>query len=155
MKKKSITTTFQVAEQLSELSEIQQTLTQKAVAALKHSYAPYSNFRVGAAILLANGQIVEGSNQENAAYPLCLCAERVALGNALTQYPGETIKAIAVTAIGSRDKIKSPIPPCGSCRQVLSETEDRQQEAIQIILRGQEGANLYYFFRERFIAHIF
>jgi len=111
----------------------------QAQEAIEGSYAPYSEFRVGAAVLLENGEIIKGSNQENAAYPSGLCAERVAIFHAKSKYPGLKVKSIAITASSDNFITKSPITPCGACRQVIAETESRQNEKIRIIMKGQEG----------------
>ena len=92
-----------------------------AKAVKERAYAPYSKFYVGAAILLDNGQIIPGSNQENASYPLCMCAERVALYSAITQYPNAKALKLAVVANNPKQNVDKPIPPCGACRQVLME----------------------------------
>jgi cytidine deaminase len=114
-------------------------LLNQAQQAIEGSYAPYSEFRVGAAVLLENGEIVKGSNQENAAYPSGLCAERVAIFHAKSNYPDLKVKSIAITAASDNFITKSPITPCGACRQVIAETESRQNEKIRIIMKGQEG----------------
>ena len=120
----------------AELNDELQNLIQKAKDAVKKAYAPYSEFRVGAALLLENNEIIEGNNQENAAYPSGLCAERVAIFYANSKYPNIEIKAIAITA-GTKDGfIKEPIPPCGSCLQVMLESEQRANKPIQVILIG-------------------
>jgi cytidine deaminase len=126
-------------DSLEELSEVQQQLLQKASDASKDAYAPYSNFNVGAALLLENDIIITGNNQENAAYPSGLCAERVAIFAAGAQYPGVKVKAIAITAFSSIIEVGSPIAPCGACRQVLAEYEKRYESPIEIILKGQQG----------------
>jgi len=110
-----------------------------AQKALSGSYAPYSEFHVGAAVLLENGKIIQGSNQENAAYPSGLCAERVAIFHAQSIYPDVKVKAIAITAEAEHFITKSPVTPCGACRQVIAETENRQNGKIRIIMKGQEG----------------
>jgi len=115
-------------------------LIAKAEEATQNSYAPYSNFYVGVAALLSDGTIVTGSNFENASYPLCLCAERVALASIHSQYPGATVKMMAVTAVNPKQKMTEPIAPCGACRQVLLEYEQKQNENIKIIMFGEEGS---------------
>jgi len=114
-------------------------LLRQAQEAIEGSYAPYSEFRVGAAVLLENGEVIKGSNQENAAYPSGLCAERVAIFHAKSKYPGLKVKSIAITAASDNFITKSPITPCGACRQVIAETESRQNGKIRIIMKGQEG----------------
>jgi len=121
----------------SALEEMDKTLIEKAEKQAKKAYAPYSNFYVGAAVLLANGKIISGSNQENASYPLCLCAERVALFAAHSRYPNVPIKKIAIVAINPNNPVKNPISPCGACRQVIRESEIRSKGDIQILLKGE------------------
>ncbi len=134
MKQKNITTVTYEYDSLDELSKNEQILIQKSKDAVKNAYAPYSKFQVGAAVLLENGEIITGTNQENAAYPSGLCAERVAVFYANSKYPDVPVKAIAVTAFTNNNFVKTPIPPCGSCRQVLVETETRFQKPIKIYL---------------------
>ncbi len=130
---------FEQYNERGELNQEDQALLKQAVDAVDGSYAPYSEFHVGAAVLLENGVVVKGSNQENSAYPSGLCAERVALFYANAQYPGVAVKAIAITAKADHFIIETPIAPCGSCRQVISETEHRQQNKIRVIMQGQQG----------------
>ncbi len=119
------------------LPEVDRTLLEAAEKALENAYAPYSNYSVGAALLLEGGRIVIGNNQENAAYPSGLCAERVALFAAGAQFPKEKIERIAIaTRSGVTDG--NPAAPCGSCRQVLVEYEARQVAPIRIIMGGSE-----------------
>ena len=106
---------------------------------LEHSYSPYSNFKVGAGLFLENGQFIGGSNQENASYPLCLCAERVALAAAAAMHPGVLVYTLAVTAQHANKIIGEPVMPCGACRQVICEVEQKQQKVIRIITQGMEG----------------
>lgn len=111
-------------------------LTIAAASALKTAYAPYSLFRVGVAILLENGEVVTGSNQENSAYPSGLCAERVAIFYANAKYPGIAIRALAVTASYREKAEDEPVYPCGSCRQVILESQSRQNQPIKVICSG-------------------
>lgn len=111
----------------------------RAREATEEAYAPYSNFRVGAALLLANGDIVTGSNQENAAYSMCLCAERTAFAAASYLYPNMPIVACAVTARAYNSVLQVPVPPCGACRQVISESESRYRQSVRIIMQGEKG----------------
>jgi len=134
MKTFKVETEVKVFESLSKLSEADQQLVQHAKEAAKGAYAPYSHFNVGAALLLENGVIVKGNNQENAAYPSGICAERVAVFAAGANYPGVKIITMAVTAFSSKAKIDSPITPCGSCRQVMSEYETKSGSDIRLIL---------------------
>lgn len=126
-------------DNVSELNQEEQLLLKRASDAAKQAYAPYSGFNVGAAVLLEDGTIVIGSNQENAAYPSGLCAERVAVFAAGAQFPGLKIKSIAITANSKNVKISSPVPPCGACRQVLAEYENKNGDPIKLILKGEEG----------------
>lgn len=127
-------------DDFSELSPRYQELVLAAKKATDYSYAPYSNFRVGAALLLSNDVIILGANQENAAYPMCLCAERTALAVAAMQYPDTKPVAIAVTAKSSTQVLSQPISPCGACRQVLAETELRYGHSIMVLMQGETGA---------------
>ncbi len=121
-----------------ELSAKEQQLINAAKDATKNSYAPYSHFSVGAAALLDNDVIVTGSNQENAAYPSGICAERTTLFYANSQYPDSAVRALAVTAWTEGDFLETPIPPCGACRQVLLETEKRFGTTMRILLFGKK-----------------
>jgi len=114
-------------------------LVATAKEATNNSYAPYSNFYVGAAALLEDGTVVTGSNFENASYPLCLCAERVALASIHSQYPDAVVKMMAVTARNPKAALVEPVAPCGACRQVLLEYEQKQKSKIEIIMFGEEG----------------
>jgi len=122
-----------------ELEAWQLELIQKAEEAAQNAYAPYSNFQVGAALLTDTGRIVQGNNQENSAYPSGLCAERVAVFAARAQYPEEKIKAIVVTAKKKEDENFISVTPCGSCRQVLSEVEDQQEEPIVLMMTSTDS----------------
>ncbi len=115
-------------------------LMNEAVLALKKSYSPYSKFQVGAAALLENGEIVSGANQENGAYPMCLCAEMVVLSSISARFPGVAIKKMAITIKSANKVIDFPVSPCGACRQTLLEFEERQKDPFQILLRGEVGA---------------
>jgi cytidine deaminase len=121
---------------LNELTEKDRKLVLAAREASKNAYAPYSKFQVGAAVLLANGEIIKGNNQENADFTDGLCAERVALFYAHANFPKEGVVAVAVTAQNSNVLIEGPALPCGSCRQVLVETEFRYNRPIHLILDG-------------------
>lgn len=139
MKEISITSSFFEYDSLDELPEDVQNLMDQAVEIRKKAYAPYSQFRVGAALLLDNGKIVLGSNQENAAYPSGLCAERVAIFYAGSMYPEAKILKIAITAASDTNQTKAPIPPCGSCRQSIAEYEIKQDTPIEIYFMGEIG----------------
>lgn len=121
-----------------ELEISYQELINKAKEQVDKAYAPFSGFFVGAAVELENGKIVTGSNQENSAYPSGLCAERVAMFYANSQYPNIAVKAIAISAYTNGSFLSNPITPCGSCRQVLLETEMRYNKNIAVILYGTE-----------------
>lgn len=125
--------------QLDELSEKEQKLVNSAIATTANSYSPYSNFAVGAALLLSDGTEVIGANQENAAFPSGLCAERSAIFAAQSQHPELSITTIAIAARNGRGFTKEPIVPCGACRQVLLEMEDRYKQPIRILLYGTQG----------------
>ena len=140
MKNITITTELAVYDVLSELPIPTQQLMAQAVAVRKKAYAPYSKFKVGAAILLDNGEVVLGSNQENAAYPSGLCAERVAIFYAGSMYPDAKIVQMAITAASDTNKTESPIPPCGACRQSIAEYEIKQESPIEIYFMGESGA---------------
>jgi cytidine deaminase len=139
MKEITINTVFSVFESKNELPQEIQSLMQQAVDIRKNAYAPYSKFRVGAAILLDNGKIVVGSNQENAAYPSGLCAERVAIFQAGSLYPEAKILKMAISATSDEKPVLEPIPPCGSCRQSIAEYEIRQETPIDIYFMGESG----------------
>lgn len=139
MIKKSLTVSFEQYENIDELKSEDKKLLQDAIDATQSAYAPYSNFRVGAAVLLENGITIKGSNQENAAYPSGMCAERNALFSAGTQFPGIKIKAIAVTAFASNKTTPQPVSPCGDCRQVMAEYEQRYKKDIRFIMIGAEN----------------
>ena len=122
-----------------ELGKDEQELLKRAKEASKLAYAPYSNFHVGAALLLENGVIVIGNNQENVAYPSGLCAERVAIYAAGAQYPNVAIKTIAITCNSKVFQVNEPLSPCGACRQAMSEYEMRHKSNIRTILAGETG----------------
>ena len=125
--------------EMAELSKADRELVEAAKQATKSSYSPYSKFRVGAAVRLQNGVVIKGANQENAAFPAGLCAERTALFAANAQYPDQPVLALAVAARKGRRFLVQPIPPCGSCRQVISGVEDRFATPIRILLYGSDG----------------
>ncbi len=139
MQKKQTTTEYTLFDSIEELNSIAQNLMNEAFNARKNAYAPYSNFNVGAAILLDNHQIITGNNQENAAFPSGLCAERVAIYNAGANFPENKIKTIAISASSSKHKVTKPVGPCGSCRQSIAEYENKQKQAIEIYFMGEEG----------------
>ena len=140
MKEITVTSTFSVYENQQQLPAEINKLMELAIAIRKKAYAPYSKFRVGAALLLNNGEIVCGSNQENAAYPSGLCAERVAIFQAGSIYPEAKIMMIAISAASDTNTTSAPIPPCGACRQSIAEYEFRQESPVQIFFMGETGA---------------
>ena len=125
-----------------ELSPLDKCLVAAAREASKTSYAPYSQFKVGAAVQLESGDIIKGSNQENSVYPVGLCAERVALFTAAVHFPSVPVMAIAVTGF-FQGRFTDICPPCGSCRQVMVETEHRFNAPIRILLPGLQGIYLF------------
>lgn len=139
MKKFEIKTTFTVYENEGELSAEDKKLLKMAREAATRAYASYSRFQVGAALLLDNGEIVTGSNQENCAYPSGLCAERTTAFYASSRYPNVPFKKLVVTAINPSQKLTSPVPPCGACRQVLSEYEQKGGMPMIVMMAGEEG----------------
>lgn len=118
---------------------IQNHLINEAKLAQRRAYAPYSKFTVGAAVLLGNNSIVTGNNQENMAYPSGLCAERVALFSASSQYPDIEVKSIAIFAGNFNFPLHQPVSPCGACRQCLLEYEIRQEAPIEILMAGNKS----------------
>jgi len=130
---------YKVYDDLSELDKSDSALLTKARAVTTQAYAPYSNFFVGAAAILENSETVVGTNQENASYPVGICAERVLLGNAATMHPNIPITSIAISYHSKTVKSDHPISPCGMCRQALLEYESRTAKPIRLILAGQQG----------------
>ncbi len=139
MKKVEITTKITVFDSTDELSKSEKKLMDKAIDAKQNAYAPYSNFKVGAAFLLEDGTIVTGNNQENAAYPSGMCAERVAIWKVSSEYPNHKILKLAITASSSSQLTKEPVAPCGACRQTLSEYELKQKDKIEVYFMGEVG----------------
>lgn len=123
---------------ISECSEEHKVLIEKAKTSALSAYAPYSTFHVGAAVLLNDGTIVTGNNQENAAYPSGLCAERTALFYANASYPNLAVKSVAIAAYNNGKFTKDVCSPCGSCRQVLVEVENRYNTPVEIIMYGED-----------------
>lgn len=140
MKEVKIESTLFVFENLEELPKAVVSLMQKAFEARDKAYAPYSNFNVGAAILLDTGEIITGNNQENASYPSGLCAERTAIYYAGSQFPNAKIIRMAISATSKTKPTSSPIPPCGACRQAIAEYEIKQEAPIEIYFMGETGA---------------
>lgn len=129
---------FTRTEHLEDLDAESKYLVHKAKEATSHAYAPYSKFLVGAAVLLSDGTVVTGVNQENAAYPSGMCAERVAVFTAASQHPNLEIKKIAVVARKKSSKVLTPATCCGGCRQVLLEAENKQQKPIEIVMQNHD-----------------
>ena len=136
MKKRQLEISYHSCK-FEELTPEEKQLVEVARQATFRSYSPYSHFSVGASVLLANGVILSGSNQENAAYPSGLCAERTVLFYANSQYPNQPITMMAIAARSEKGFTEIPITPCGACRQVLAETERRFEQPIRILLYGE------------------
>jgi len=130
---------FSIHPNDSSLSDLEKKLIQAAAHAAQTAYAPYSEFYVGAAVLLKNGSIIEGNNQENAAYPTGMCAERVALFNASSNYPKEHIEALAITLDYERVDVAEHVFPCGSCRQSILEYEKKFSQKIKMYIINKSG----------------
>lgn len=139
MKQISVTANFTVFNSIDELNSIDREMMQKAIEVRKQAYAPYSKFKVGVAILLSNGKMVLGTNQENAAYPSGLCAERVAIFYAGANYPDAMVEKIFISASPEDRDLEKPIPPCGACRQSIAEYEIKQDAPIEIYFMGGIG----------------
>jgi cytidine deaminase len=139
LKKHIIETVLEVYDSVAELPQEVQVLMSKAQEARENAYAPYSLFKVGAAMQLANGEVVLGNNQENAAYPSGLCAERVAVFYAGATYPKVAINLVALTVRSLNHTVATPTPPCGSCRQALAEYEVNQKSPMVVFFMGETG----------------
>lgn len=137
--KKKFEFAIDVLESIKDLSPLDQELLQKAREVTEQAYAPYSHFHVGAAARLANGEIIIGTNQENASYPIGLCAERVLLSAASSVYPKIPIEAIAISYHNLDGESDHPVAPCGICRQSILEYQERLQQPIRLILGGKSG----------------
>lgn len=140
MQKKSLAISYELYSSIDELDSIAQNLCRESVKAMKTSHSPYSEFRVGAAVLLESGKIVCGSNQENVAYPSGLCAERVALFTIGSAYPDDKIISMAITAHTERFKIIEPVTSCGACLQVMAEYEKKQVNPIEVMFYCLNGS---------------
>lgn len=138
-KKITVNSEFEVFNLIEDLNPEERELLNAAKKALEKAYAPYSRFYVGAAVLMEDGTIFTGNNQENAAYPSGLCAERVAIFHASSQYPDRKVKAIAVTAKTKDKLLNTPVSPCGACRQSMSEYEVKFKSPIRLIMQGEQG----------------
>lgn len=123
---------------LDELSPEEQELVQRAKQATQGAYAKYSHFKVGAALRLQDGQIIMGANQENAAFPSGLCAERTAIFAAQANHPNQPVVQLAVTACNENGPLQQPVTPCGACRQVLIEVENRYGKPMEVLLCGEK-----------------
>lgn len=139
MKENRFEFVYEVYDDIGQLNEKDAWLLSEARQITEQAYAPYSNFHVGAVAILENGEIVAGTNQENASYPVGICAERVLLGTAATVHPGIPISSMAVSYKSKETESDHPISPCGMCRQSLLEYETRSKKPIRLILSGQEG----------------
>lgn len=139
MKKVEIKTQIAIFDSIDELPNIVKDLMNKAIEAKQNAYAPYSKFKVGAAFLLEDGSIITGNNQENAAYPSGMCAERVAIWKVSSDFPNKKILKLAISASSSTQILKEPVAPCGACRQTLSEYEIKQKNKIEVYFMGEEG----------------
>jgi len=139
MKHKTIEISYSEYSSISELSEGDVELIKKARDAAKNAWAPYSGFHVGSALLLDNGKVVTGNNQENAAYPSGICAERVALFAANANYPRDRVVTIAISAYNKKGLVAQPVSPCGSCRQAILESEERYGIPFRLILDGAKS----------------
>ena len=136
MTSKEIRIVYNEYESLDQLDPRDRELAQAAIEATKSSYAPYSHFNVGAAVRLDNGEIIKGSNQENAAYPSGICAERTAMFYASANYPLNAMTAIAITACQNGILCETPATPCGACRQVMAEYQSKGKHPMEILLIG-------------------
>ena len=136
MTNKEIKIAYQEFETLDQLDSQDRKLADAAIAAIATSYAPYSNFNVGAAVLLDNGEIIQGSNQENAAYPSGICAERTALFYAGASRPDKAVVKIAIAAGQHGELVASPVTPCGACRQVMAQYQAKGGKPMEVILIG-------------------
>ena len=139
MKQKIVQIAFEEYASRSELPADERQLLDLAVSNLTAAYAPYSHFQVSAAALLSDGSLFTGTNCENAAYPMCLCAERTLLATCFTQKPRERVVKMAITVRNVHNPVTVPASPCGACRQVFHETEQRQKGGIRLILQGETG----------------
>lgn len=139
MKTETIYTEIEIFGSKEDLPPDELQLLEDAIVAKSKAYAPYSRFKVGAAVLLQTGTVVCGNNQENAAYPSGLCAERVAVYSAGAQFPGIAIHKLAITASTEAYAIKKPVAPCGACRQAILEYEMNQATGITVLMYGECG----------------
>ncbi len=139
MDKRQYNFSFEVYASITELSAQDAALLTKAREVTADAYAPYSHFNVGAAALLTNGEIITGTNQENASYPVGICAERTLLSTAANLFPHTGITTMAISYFNNNGSSASPVAPCGMCRQALTEYEERMQQPMRLILSGMDG----------------
>jgi cytidine deaminase len=139
MQEKEISIHIQIYDSAAELPKVDTDLIAEATKALDKSYSPYSGFKVASAALLQNGAVISGANQENASYPVCVCAEVVMLSACSAQHPGVAISKIAITTRSGKTGADSPKAPCGQCRQTLLEYENRFKSNIEVIMCGENG----------------
>lgn len=139
MRKEKFVCPYTVYDTVDELDPRDADLMHRAHESARNAYAPYSKFNVGAAVRLANDEIVTGNNIENAAYPSGLCAERVAMFAAMAKFPGVAFEALAVTAFSATKNIDEPVAPCGACRQVMVEVEQLSKRPLRVLCQGETG----------------
>jgi cytidine deaminase len=139
MEQKNLSFSYLEYDSMEELPSSDRELLEHAKKAVNSAYAPYSHYRVGAAVRMGNGNIISGSNQENMAFPSGLCAERVALFAAASANPGASVDAIAITSSSLQFPVEKPVTPCGACRQAIIEYEMLSHKKIRIILMGETG----------------
>ena len=155
MRKERFICPYTVYDSIDELEPKDAELLRKAHEATQNAYAPYSNFSVGAAVRMANGEIVTGNNIENAAYPSGLCAERVAIFGAMAKFPNVAIEALAITAHSSSKPITEPVAPCGACRQVMVEAEQVSKHPLRVMCQGETGPIMVFDSIESLMPFIF
>ncbi len=139
MQKQKISFDLTIYDSPKKLPDEYEKLMSVAQQSRENAYAPYSKFQVGAAVLLENGEIVIGNNQENASFPSGLCAERVAIFQAGARFPGVAVKAIAISAASNITRVSKPAAPCGNCRQAIAEYEQNQSNPIKVFMMGETG----------------
>ena len=140
--KESFTFNYQLFSNWTDLPEQEQRLVDKAYEAMENAYAPYSEFKVGACALMDDGSFILGNNQENAAFPSGICAERVALFYAGANFPNKKVLTLCIVAKGELMPASQLLSPCGGCRQVMLESENRQKQPIRVILVNQDGRTM-------------
>ena len=140
--KESFTFNYQLFSNWTYLPEQEQRLVDKAYEAMENAYAPYSEFKVGACALMDDGSFILGNNQENAAFPSGICAERVALFYAGANFPNKKVLTLCIVAKGDLMPASQLLSPCGGCRQVMLESENRQKQPIRVILVNQDGRTM-------------